>query len=105
MTLPKWLTDIVFNILLPIAKSSGKKAVVDWLNNFKVKEPNWYATIVIVGYRMLVVHLKPIADDTKTPYDNEANDVVIDALKESAAANGVSLPDITIIPKPALPAP
>ena len=98
MTLPKWLQDLVINVLLPLAKSAGKAKVIEYLAQEKIKQPNWYASTVIVAYRLLVVHLKPVADDTKTPYDNEAVDLVIAALKESAAANNIPLPDVTIVP-------
>lgn len=105
MTLPKWLQDLVINILLPLAKSAGKQKVLEYLEKEKAAQPNWYATTVIVAYRMLVVHLKPLADDTNTPYDNEAVDVVIAALKESAAANNIPLPDVNIVSLPAPPTP
>lgn len=103
MKLPKWLQDLVINVLLPLAKVAGKQKVVEYLEQLKSSEPNWYATTIIVAYRMLVVHLKPLSDDTSTPYDNEAVDLVIAAIIQSASANNIKLPDVTIIPKPLPP--
>lgn len=104
MTLPKWLNDLLINILLPMAKLLGKNAVVQLITGLKAKDPNWYNTVIMVGYRFLVVHLKPIADDSATPWDNEAVDLIISAIAKSATDTGTPLPDVTIIPK-TLPAP
>lgn len=101
MKLPKWILDILVGILLPLAKTMGKKAVVDWGNKEYAKDPNWTGTIIIVLYRFLVVNIKPIADRTDNDWDNEAVDVVIAAIQECAAVNVVSLPDVTIKQLPA----
>lgn len=102
MNLPKWINDLLINIILPFAKIAGKNGIVEVLKNLKAKNENLYRTLIIVGYRALVVELKPLADDTTTPWDNEAVDLVIAALLQSATDNNVPLPDVTII---ALPAP
>lgn len=105
MKLPKWLNDIVINILLPFAKIAGKNGLIEVLKNLKEKNPNLYGTIVIAGYRGLVVNVKPLSDDTSTPWDNEAVDLIIAALLQSATDNNLPLPDVTIVPDPVLPAP
>lgn len=96
--------DILTNMILPIAKLAGKNGLIEVLKNLNTKDPNLYRSIVITGYRWLVVHLKPLADDSTTPWDNEAVDLVIEAIKQSAEDTGTPLPDVTII-APALPAP
>lgn len=105
MTLPKWLNDLIINVILPFAKIAGKNAIVEFLKNFRTKEPNWYNTIIVAGYRVFVVHIKPVSDDTATPYDNEAVDTVIAAIVQSASDNNVPLPDVAIIPKALPPTP
>lgn len=97
MTLPKWINDLLINIILPFAKIAGKNGLIEVLKNLKAKDPNLYTTIIIAGYRGLVVHLKPLADDTSTPWDNEAVNLVIEALVQSATENSIPLPDVTIV--------
>lgn len=101
MKLPTWLLNILTTMILPLAKLLGKNGLVEVLNNIKTKDPNWYATLIIVSYRALVVHLKPVADATPAQWDNDTVDVAIAAIKQSAEDNSVSLPDVTIVPKPA----
>lgn len=99
--IPKWVLDILLTVLIPLAKVRGLKAVVDWMNKEYAKEPNWGGTGIIILYRVLVVNIKPLADRTDNDWDNEAVDIVIAAITESATANGVPLPDVTIKQLPA----
>lgn len=103
MTLPKWLTDILTTIVLPLAKLVGKNGLVGMFENMREKNLNNYTTAITVLYRVLSVHIKPLADKTATVWDNEAIEIVLAAIEKSAADHGVVLPDVTI--HPALPAP
>lgn len=107
MTLPKWLTDILTTIVLPLAKLVGKNGLVGMFENMREKNINNYITVITVLYRVLNVHIKPLADKTATVWDNEAIEIVLSAIEKSASDHGVVLPDVTIYPAPvpALPNP
>lgn len=96
MKLPVWLQNLLIGVLLPLAKTMGKDALVAWANKLKADDPNRYRTYLIVLYRVLVVEIKPIADRSDNDWDNEAVDLVISAIQKSATDNGVILPDVTI---------
>lgn len=100
MKLPVWLQNLLIGVLLPLAKTMGKDALVAWANKLKNDDPNTYRTVIIVLYRILVVEIKPIADRTDNDWDNEANDLVISAIQKSATDNSVPLPDVTILALP-----
>jgi hypothetical protein len=99
MNLPKWLTDVLTTIILPLAKLVGKNGLVEMFKNMKEKNINTYISVLTIGYRALKVHIKPLADTTATNWDNEAIEIVVSAIEKSAQDNDVVLPDVTIHPE------
>jgi len=88
------MLEFFLNMFSKAIKNLIKERLIAALAALKAKDEKAYKTVLVSLYPVIDVQLEDITDKTKT----QADDVVVDALKESmeesAAANGVSLPNL-----------
>lgn len=88
------MLEFFLNLFSKAIKNLLKERLGAALIALKAKDEKAYRTVLVSLYPVIDVQLEDVTDKTKTA----ADDVIVDALKESmeesAVANGISLPNL-----------
>lgn len=88
------MLEFLINTFSNAIKSLLKDRLAAVLAALKAKDEKAYRTTLASLYPIIDVQLEDITDKTKTKADDVLVDAFKEALEESAAANGVTLPNL-----------
>ena len=88
------MLDFLVGIFSGAIKTLIKERLIAALAALKAKDEKAYRTALTGLYPVIDVQLEDITDKTKTKADDVVVDAIKEAMEESAAANGVTLPNL-----------
>ncbi len=88
------IPELIVGIFTPAVKTVVKEGLKASLEKLYVQNPQAYKTAIISIYRPIVIHLQSLVDKTKTKIDDAGVDGIQEAIEESAAEHGVTLPTV-----------
>lgn len=88
------LGDILVNWVLPLVQTKGKQALVELLQKLHDTDVVSYTQLVTGVYPLIDLQLENYTKKSKTQIDDRVVNDLKAAVEESAAANGVTLPNL-----------
>jgi hypothetical protein len=88
------MLEFLINLFSNAIKDLLKVRLVAALAALKLKDEKAYKTVLVSLYPVIDVQLEDVTDKTKTKADDVIVDGIKEAMEESAAANGVVLPNL-----------
>jgi hypothetical protein len=88
------MLEFLVGIFSGAIKQLLKERLIAALAALKAKDEKAYKTVLTSLYPVVDVQLEDITDKTKTKADDILVDGLKEAMEESAAANGVTLPNL-----------
>lgn len=88
------MLEFLINTFSGAIKSLLKTRLLAALAALKLKDEKAYRTALVGLYPVIDVQLEDVTDKTKTKADDVLVDAIKEAMEESAAANGVTLPNL-----------
>lgn len=84
------MKELLLNLLTGAIESVGESKLIAVLQDLHDKNPELYKS-AIHGGNALVTALKPLVEKSATKIDDAVLNAIGDAVKQSAAANGITL--------------
>lgn len=88
------MLEFLLNTFSGAIKSLLKTRLSAALAALKAKDEKAYRTVLASLYPVIDVQLEDITDKSKTKADDVIVDAIKESMEESAAANGVTLPNL-----------
>ena len=86
--------EFFLNLFSKAIKNLIKDRLIAALAALKAKDEKAYKTVLVSLYPVIDVQLEDITDKTKTQADDVVVDGIKEAMEESAASSGITLPNL-----------